>query len=169
MIPSNSFTDILVAMSSSNSDNYYIGIDVGTGSVRASLVDASGKTIAASVQETKTWRDPLNSKIFEQSTTDIWNAIGGATKSCLKTSGLNASSIKGIGFDATCSLAVTDFEGEPISVTKGATLGQHGERNIILWADHRAEMEADLINKTGSIVLEYVGGKMSVRSSSATI
>jgi ribulose kinase len=169
LIPSNSFTDTLVAMSSSNSDNYYIGIDVGTGSVRASLVDASGKTVAASVQETKTWRDPLNSKIFEQSTTDIWNAIGLATKSCLKTSGLDPSSVKGIGFDATCSLAVTDFEGEPVSVTKGATLGQHGERNIILWADHRAEREADLINQTGSIVLDYVGGKMSVRSPSATI
>ncbi|KAF9480235.1 Pentulose kinase [Pholiota conissans] len=147
---------------SSSPENYYIGIDVGTGSVRASLVNASGKTIAASVQETKTWRDPLNSKIFEQSTTDIWDAVGRATKSCLKASGADPSSVKGIGFDATCSLAVTDFDGAPVCVTKGKGIGEKGERNVILWADHRAEEEADLINGTGSIVLDYVGGKMSL-------
>jgi len=37
-----------------------------------------------------------------------------------------------------------------------------GERNIILWADHRAEEEAKEINKTGDMVLNYVGGTMSV-------
>ena len=70
--------------------------------------------------------------------------------------------IKGIGFDATCSLAVTDTEGNPVVVTAGDSLGSIGERNVILWADHRAEEEADLINKSGSKVLDYVGGTMSV-------
>jgi ribulose kinase len=61
-------------------------------------------------------------------------------------------------------LAVTDLESnEPVSVTDGSDLGDPGERNIILWADHRAEQEADLINGTGSDILRYVGGKMSVR------
>jgi ribulose kinase len=68
----------------------------------------------------------------------------------------------GLGFDATCSLAVTDLEGEPVVVTKGDQLGQHGDRNIVLWADHRAEEEAELINKSGSVVLDFVGGTMSV-------
>lgn len=72
------------------------------------------------------------------------------------------SSVKGIGFDATCSLAVTDVNGEPVIVTRGDQLGQYGDRNIVLWADHRAEEEAELINGTGSEVLEYVGGTMSV-------
>ena len=71
--------------------------------------------------------------------------------------------VKGIGFDATCSLAVADQNGEPVVVTKGDKLGQNGDRNIILWADHRAEQEAELINSTGSTVLDYVGGTMSVR------
>jgi ribulose kinase len=70
--------------------------------------------------------------------------------------------VKGIGFDATCSLAVTNFNGEPILVTSGQDIGTIGERNVVLWADHRAEKEAEVINATGSVVLDYVGGKMSV-------
>ena len=54
------------------------------------------------------------------------------------------------------------MNGDPVVVTGGPDLGQNGDRNIILWADHRAEEEADLINSTGSKVLEYVGGVMSV-------
>jgi hypothetical protein len=41
-------------------------------------------------------------------------------------------------------------------------LGESGERNIILWADHRAEKEAEGINRTGQGVLGFVGGVMSV-------
>ncbi|KAF8966485.1 hypothetical protein BDZ97DRAFT_1808098 [Flammula alnicola] len=149
-------------MSSASLESYYIGIDVGTGSVRASLVNKLGKVVAASTQETKTWRDPFDNRVFEQSTADIWNATGTVIKACLKASSVDPFAVKGLGFDATCSLAVTDFEGEPVVVTKGVRLGQHGERNIILWADHRAEKEADLINGTGSVVLDYVGGKMSL-------
>lgn len=71
--------------------------------------------------------------------------------------------MKGVGFDATCSLAVTDLQGNPVAVTGGPGLGNPGERDIILWADHRASKEAKLINSTGSEVLKYVGGTMSVR------
>ncbi len=71
--------------------------------------------------------------------------------------------VKGISFDATCSLAVVDEQGTPVSVSRGEGLGQAGERNVILWADHRAEEEAELINKTGEGVLGFVGGTMSVR------
>ena len=49
-----------------------------------------------------------------------------------------------------------------MNVTGGDDLGSLGERNVILWADHRAEKEAEEINGTGSVVLDYVGGKMSV-------
>lgn len=46
-------------------------------------------------------------------------------------------------------------------------LGKSGERNVILWADHRAEREAEEINKTGEAVLNFVGGVMSVREHEA--
>ncbi|THV00590.1 Pentulose kinase [Dendrothele bispora CBS 962.96] len=144
------------------SQSYYIGVDVGTGSARASLVDTSGKTIASCTKETRTWRDQDDHRIFEQSTNDIWNAISHCIKTCLSQSKAAPSSVKGLGFDATCSLAVSDFDMNPVTVTKGKDLGQLGDRNIILWADHRAEREAELINSTGSVVLDYVGGVMSL-------
>jgi ribulose kinase len=144
--------------------NYYIGIDVGTGSVRAALVDQSGSLMASSIHETKTWRDAHDHHIFEQSTKDIWDAVASTVKACLSESGVKPEDVKGLGFDSTCSLCVTDFDGKPVVVTKGDQLGEYGERNVILWVDHRAEKEAELINATGSVVLDYVGGKISVSS-----
>lgn len=147
-----------------SSQSYYIGVDVGTGSARASLVKKDGTVITSSTQETMTYRDADDHRIFEQSTSNIWSAISTAIKKCLAESKVPGSAVKGLGFDATCSLAVTDLEGEPVTVTRGDQLGQLGDRNIVLWADHRAEKEADLINSTGSVVLDYVGGTMSVSS-----
>ncbi len=144
-------------------DSYYLGIDVGTGSARAALVKTDGTVLASASQDTKTWRDPVDHHIFEQSTTDVWKSICTAVREVIERSGVSPRHVKGIGFDATCSLAVTTWEGEPITVTRGPQLGDLGECNIVLWADHRAEKEADLINATGSSVLDYVGGAISVR------
>ncbi|KAG1828912.1 hypothetical protein EV424DRAFT_1589978 [Suillus variegatus] len=41
-------------------------------------------------------------------------------------------------------------------LTKGSNTGKNGDQNIILWSEHGAEKEAELINVTGSIVLNYV-------------
>jgi len=51
-----------------------------------------------------------------------------------------------------------------VSVTKGEYgIGEKGnKRDIILWADHRASKEANEINASGSDVLKYVGGTMSL-------
>lgn len=81
----------------------------------------------------------------------------------LSESKVKKEDIKGIGLDATCSLAVVDMQGNPVCISKGQGIcGELGERNIVLWADHRAEEEAKLINQSGSVVLDYVGGSMSV-------
>lgn len=149
-------------------DALYIGIDVGTGSVRAALVAHAGAVIASSTRDTATFRDEKDHRIFEQSTTEIWNAICACVKNVLSEASIDPARVKGIGFDATCSLAVADMQGNPVTVTKGGELGKNGERNIILWADHRAEEEAKLINSTGSVVLDYVGGVMSVGLPSIT-
>jgi ribulose kinase len=67
--------------------------------------------------------------------------------------------VRGIGFDATCSLAVFNTEtNEPVSISPGFNT----DRNVILWLDHRAVRETDeIINATGHKVLRYTGGKMS--------
>lgn len=155
-------------MSKDSSEPLYIGIDVGTGSVRAALVAKSGGIIASATKDTQTFRDSKDHRIFEQSTTDIWNAIcicvGQVLAPGSDGSRIDPARVKGVGFDATCSLAVSDTQGNPITVSKGEDLGKPGDRNVILWADHRAEEEAKLINSTGSVVLDYVGGVMSVSS-----
>lgn len=82
---------------------------------------------------------------------------------------MDPADVKGIGFDATCSLAVVDDSGNPMSVSRlsGGTesdsnLGKPGPFDVILWADHRAEAEADTINATAEAVLSFVGGTMSL-------
>lgn len=124
------------------------------------------------VEATKTHRSPTDHRIFEQSTTDIWSALAKCSQKILSESGIDPSLVKGVGFDATCSLAVTDRSGTPVSVSrtgeseddeKDENLGKEGgEWNIILWADHRAEEEAEIINSTGEGVLGFVGKTMSV-------
>ncbi|KAG7529414.1 hypothetical protein FFLO_05686 [Filobasidium floriforme] len=146
--------------------SYYIGFDVGTGSARAALLDSKGKIIADATENTKTYRSETDHRIYEQSTQNIWSSLALCCNRVLSTSGIPASQIKGISFDATCSLCVVDGQGVPVCVTEGEGLGKSGEeagdRNVILWADHRAEEEAAFINQTGEGVLGFVGGVMSL-------
>ncbi|EKD04731.1 hypothetical protein A1Q2_00961 [Trichosporon asahii var. asahii CBS 8904] len=150
---------------------YFIGFDVGTGSARACLVDREGTLLSEHSEATKTQRSSSDHRIFEQSTSDIWDALSACSKAVLKDSGVDPTSVKGVGFDATCSLAVVDDDGTPMSVSRisngkedDSNLGKTGksEFDVILWADHRAEEEADTINATAEAVLSFVGGTMSL-------
>ncbi|GAA5904552.1 FGGY-family carbohydrate kinase [Sporobolomyces salmoneus] len=151
--------------------SYYIGVDVGTGSARAALVSDQGDIVAESTYNTTTWRDEKDKDIFEQSSGQIWSCISQACRDVLKSSQVDPSSVKGIGFDATCSLVVANIEsGEPVSVTPGTYEGkgfvegtkEEEKRDIILWADHRAGAEAKKINSTKSKWLNYVGKTISL-------
>jgi FGGY-family pentulose kinase len=99
----------------------------------------------------------------EQSTTDIWRAICASVKQALVQHSVEPSSIKGIGFDATCSLAVfsTDTD-EPVPVTGPDFKNDGNDRNVVLWLDHRPVEETLKINATSHNLLRYVGGKMSI-------
>lgn len=154
--------DTVLRIDRNNDELYYIGVDVGTGSVRAALVTHAGSLAASSVHDIKTFRSQNDHRIFEQSTTDIWSAICACVREVLKWADIPSNRVRGIGFDATCSLAVVDWEGRPITVTVGDSLGREGNQNVILWADHRAEDEARAINGTGSVALDFVGGTTSV-------
>ena len=73
---------------------------------------------------------------------------------------MEPSSIRGLAFDATCSLAVFSMNtGKPVTVSG---LEESDDQNVILWLDHRAVEETKTINATGHPVLQYVGGGMSV-------
>jgi FGGY-family pentulose kinase len=73
------------------------------------------------------------------------------------------TSIRGIGFDATCSLAVfTHDTDEPVSVTGPQFSSVQNDHNVILWLDHRPVEETKKINATKHNLLRYVGGTMSI-------
>lgn len=71
---------------------------------------------------------------------------------------VDPGNIKGIGFDATCSLVALDKNGNPMSVNDK----DNNDQNIIMWMDHRAQSEAEFINGTKHDILKYVGGKVSL-------
>src|ERR1700710_2935265 len=55
---------------------------------------------------------------YEQSTTDIWRCICQCVHRALDQHNIDPTTIRGIGFDATCSLAVfSNDTDEPVPVT----------------------------------------------------
>ena len=138
-------------------DGLFVGVDVGTGSVRAGLFDGRGKKIAQEVRVIQSFRGAENEGYAEQSSQDIWLQTCEAVKKVV--AGVDARRVKGIGFDATCSLVAVGAEGSSISVSP-KTLDP--SRNIIMWCCHRAVQEAEEINnRTGATALQYVGGSIS--------
>ncbi|WFD24352.1 hypothetical protein MEQU1_003051 [Malassezia equina] len=141
---------------------YFLGVDVGTGSARAALIGQNADILTQHTSPLQTWRYEEDPHLFEQSGDQIWSAITECVRRVVQEAGVAPDDVQGIGFDATCSLVVVDRTScAPIGVTP-PHLGQHSERNVILWADHRAEEESRLINNTGHHVLDYVGGTMSL-------
>ncbi|XP_036610671.1 FGGY carbohydrate kinase domain-containing protein isoform X2 [Trichosurus vulpecula] len=134
--------------------NYYVGIDVGTGSARAALVSQQGTLAAYAEYPIQKWEPQADH--HEQSSDDIWAACCIVTKKVVQ--GIDPTRIRGLGFDATCSLVVLDKQFQPLPVN------QEGDsnRNIIMWMDHRAGSQVERINRTRHAVLKFVGGVMSV-------
>jgi len=133
----------------------YLGIDVGTGSVRVGAFDANGNLRGIGKQDIKIWRFPPN--YVEQSSEDIWSATGAAIRKALSAGKIEAKYVRGMSFDATCSLVALAEEFEPVTVSP---TGSH-QQNVIVWMDHRAIAQADTINAVGHDVLRYVGGTIS--------
>lgn len=50
---------------------YFVGVDVGSGSVRAALVDRTGHVARTSVKELQTWKPRVD--FYEQSSNDVWD------------------------------------------------------------------------------------------------
>ncbi len=133
----------------------FIGVDVGTTSARAGLFDAGGTLLATARRPIATWHEAGD--IVEQSSENIWDACAGSVRDVLKEAGMPPAFVKGVGFDATCSLVVLDGARNALSVS---TSGDP-QRNVIVWMDHRAIAEAARISETGDDVLRHVGGIIS--------
>ncbi len=133
----------------------FLGIDVGTGSVRAALFDLQGRKRGRGSRAIGIWHP--RDGYAEQSSEDIWQAAAGATHDALREARVDREQVAGIGFDATCSLVVLGEDDRPVTVS----LDGDPERNVVVWMDHRAVEEAAEINETRHEVLDYVGGVIS--------
>lgn len=133
----------------------FIGVDVGTASARAGVFDERGTLLSTARHSIAVWHDAGD--VVEQSSSDIWAACVASVRAAMAEAALPPAAVKGIGFDATCSLVVLDRAGEPLTVS----LSGDNSRNVIVWMDHRATAEARSINDTGDDVLRYVGGSIS--------
>ncbi len=138
-----------------SSQNVFVGVDVGTGSARAGVFDASGKLLATAKRNITMWHEAGD--VVEQSSDQIWHAVCESVREAVASSGVSITSITGIGFDATCSLVVVKKDGSPVTVSPSGD----PKRNIIVWMDHRSAGEAEEINAGNHDVLRYVGGRIS--------
>lgn len=135
-------------------ERFVIGVDVGTGSVRAGLFDLSGRMLSVARRDITVFREA--GSVVEQSSTEIWGAVCTVIREAVSTAGIDPGHVIGLGFDATCSLVVLGEGGKPLGLGSGDP-----SRDIIVWMDHRAVAQAERINAIGHDVLRYVGGRIS--------
>lgn len=135
--------------------SYLIGVDVGTGSARAGVFDVEGKLLATAKRQITMHRE--DGGIAEQSSSEVWQAVCASVRESVASAAIDPADVVGVGFDATCSLVVRGPGDEALPV--GAS--DHPERDIIVWMDHRAVLQAECINAGGHAVLQYVGGRIS--------
>jgi L-ribulokinase len=149
------------------SDNFVIGIDYGTDSVRSMIVNAlNGEEVATAVYYYPRWRDGLFCDVsknqFRQHPLDYIEGLENTVKKCLAEAGQQVrKNIRGISVDTTGSTPVAvDKSGTPLSLRPG--FENNPDAMFVLWKDHTAVGEALEINeharKFEVNYLQYVGG-----------
>lgn len=147
---------------------FVIGIDYGTDSVRAVVVDAvNGEIAGTAVFEYPRWKKGLYCdpavNMFRQHPLDYLEGLEESVKGAIK--GLNRDTINnitGITVDTTGSTPVAvDREGVPLSLKKG--FENDPDAMFVLWKDHTAVREASEINELarswgGTDFTKYEGG-----------
>lgn len=149
------------------SDKYVIGLDYGSDSARAIVVNAlTGETIASSVMKYPRWSQGLycNPQInqWRQHPKDYLEVlefiVPDALHQCPKGT---AEQVVGMAFDTTGSTpAFTDESGIPLSLLP--EFAENPDAMFVLWKDHTAIQEAQEINaacrKSDINYSKYEGG-----------
>jgi len=148
-------------------NNSVIGIDYGTDSVRAVLVDAAnGKEVSTAVREYPRWKDgkycdPSSSQ-FRQHPLDYLECLEQSVKECIQYAGpAAAKTVRAISVDTTGSTPIAvDRQGVPLAMH--AAFAENPNAMFVLWKDHTATAEAAEINTHAARFkvdyLKYVGG-----------
>ncbi len=131
--------------------SYTIGVDYGTDSVRALVVDTrTGEEMGTHVFEYPRWKegnycDP-SANLFRQHPLDYLEGLEVSVVGALEQCGADvARNVVGISVDTTGSTPVAvDRNGTPLSLLPG--FEENPNAMFILWKDHTALKEADEIN-----------------------
>jgi len=146
---------------------YVIGLDYGTDSVRAILLDAeSGEELASDMFLYSRWKKQefcdASQNRFRQHPLDHIEGLEKTIKGVINKSKVNSSSIKGICIDTTGSSPIpVTKQGTPLAFEKG--FEENPNAMMVLWKDHTAINEANEINELaenwgGNNYTKYEGG-----------
>ena len=156
--------------------SYAIGVDFGTGSGRAILVDvADGRQLATAVSEYShgvidealpidDGRVVLPPDWALQDPDDYLRVFRETIPEVLRQSGVEPADVIGLGIDFTaCTMLPTTADGTPLSQDPELRANPHSW--VKLWKHHAAQPEADRINTvaaaTGQPWLDRYGGRIS--------
>jgi L-ribulokinase len=158
----------------SDEKKYAIGVDFGTESGRALLVDvATGAEIATAVHP---YANGVIDEILPgtdirlgpdwalQDPNDYIEVFKNAIPAVLKESGIDPADVVGLGIDFTaCTMLPTKADGTPLCFLPEYRNQPHAW--VKLWKHHAAQPEANKLNETarrlGATFLDRYGGKIS--------
>lgn len=146
---------------------YVIGLDYGSDSVRAVLIDTqNGAELASEVFWYPRWKaqkycDPTINQ-FRQHPLDHIEGLEHTIRAVMKQSGVSPETVKGICIDTTGSspMPITE-DGTALAVVPG--FEENPNSMMVLWKDHTAVKEANEINDLarswgGTDFTKYEGG-----------
>jgi L-ribulokinase len=148
-------------------NTYVIGVDFGTDSVRALVVDAhTGQSVGTHVHEYSRWKQGLycdpNQSQFRQHPLDYLEGLEATITGALANAPDDVRAhVVGIAVDTTGSTPVAvDETGMPLALRPDFAENPNGM--FILWKDHTANAEAEEINNLAhhwdTDYTKYVGG-----------
>ena len=120
-----------------------LGIDAGTGGLRAGLFDLHGQPLSFHDHEYMT-RYPRPGWA-EQRPQDWWDALVAAVRGCLAGGGADPARVIGLAVDAPCDILLADRDGAPLTES-------------LMWMDLRGAAQARRLTETRDPVLRYCGG-----------
>ena len=155
------------------SAKYCIGVDFGTLSARALLVDvADGRELATATMDYP--HDVMDERLPDgtrlapdwalQHPQDYLDTMGYTVKRVLEESGVNSADVVGMSIDFTaCTMIAVDKSGTPLCFKDEYRSNPHAY--VKLWKHHAAQYLADRLNaiaeERGETFLKRYGGKIS--------
>lgn len=146
---------------------YVVGLDFGTDSVRAVLVDtADGHIVKSAVHWYERWRQGLYSDArtnrYRQHPLDHIEGMEITVNRVIRDAGIDKRQVRGICIDTTGSSPLA-MDADGIALALLPEMSNNPNAMVILWKDHTAIAEAEEINQRSKLWYEgdytkYVGG-----------